>query len=120
MRLDDGPNPQEKTAFLPSLKGAMDSAVITQFLRQLVPLGSAPQPINDAIEHLSGVCSFATSVFGGVHFEYDGFYHFPQLVRDFPDSAQHFLLLHIRLSSPSFWRKHISISSFVQRFEIIT
>jgi hypothetical protein len=73
----------------------MDSAVITQFLGQLVPLGSAPQAVDDAIEHLSGVGSFATGSFGRVHLKYDGFYHFPQLVRHLPDRVQSFLLLHI-------------------------
>ena len=72
----------------------MDGAVITQFLRQPVPLGSASHPVNHPIEHLSRVCSFATGVFGRVHLIDDRFYHFPQLVRDFPDSVQSLLLLH--------------------------
>ena len=45
IRLDECPNPQKKTTTFPSLKGAMDSVVIVEFLRQPVPLCPASHPV---------------------------------------------------------------------------
>jgi len=47
------PQAREEVEFDPALQGAMNRAIITKFLRQMIPLTSGTQTINDVTEDLA-------------------------------------------------------------------
>ena len=83
----DSPHSAQDTQFHPPLKGAMDGAVVPKLSRQSVPLASAAQPEDDAVEHLSGTSPLAASGLGRVFLQDDRLDQFPKLVRHFPDGS---------------------------------
>lgn len=72
----------------------MDGAVVSELLGQVIPLATAPHPINDAIEHPSRINSFAARELGRVYFQNYRPDLFPEVVRHLPDSIQNFAVPH--------------------------
>ena len=99
--LDPFPNAGVQPNALPPLKGAVDRAVVSERLGQLVPLASRAQPKDDPVEHLPGVCSLTSPVFRRVKLPDQRLDLLPKVVRYFPNGVQVPLLLHG--SAPRKW-----------------
>ena len=75
-------------------------AVVPKLFRPSVPLATAAQAEDDAIEHLSGVSALAAPGLGRVFLQDDRLDAFPKLVRYFPDGLQRLLFPHVAPLDP--------------------
>ena len=99
------PHSVQDTRLHPPLKGAMNGAVVPKLFRQSVPLASAAQPEDDAVEHLPWVSALAAPGLGRVFLQDDRFDAFPKARPALPRWS---LASLVSPCGPSrcFWRNH--------------
>jgi hypothetical protein len=89
----DGPDPGEDAVAAPPLEPAVDRAIVTEPLGQLVPLASGPEAEDDAVEGRSKVDARPAAVALGRRrsvLQEDRLDPSPEAVIDFPDGLQRF------------------------------
>jgi hypothetical protein len=82
------PNLVEQAALRPSLKSAMNRAVVRKIPGQLIPLAAASHAKDDRIQRTPRVDAFSPRVFGRIEFPDHWFYVVPQFFRHVPNCWQ--------------------------------
>jgi hypothetical protein len=70
--------------------------VVPELLRQVVPLATGPEAVDDAVQRPPGINTGPPPAAWRVQFFQYLFYFSPQLIRDFPDRVKMVLLIHKR------------------------
>ena len=72
----------------PSLKCAMDRAIIWKCLRELIPLASTSHPEDNGIQCCSWINAFPSTPLGRIVLGKQGSHHHPQFIRNMPYRGQ--------------------------------
>jgi hypothetical protein len=83
------PNLNEDTALHPELKPAMYARVVAELPGQSIPLATAAQLINNAVEALPPIDHLAAGFLARPELLQDRFDQRPQAIVDFPNRVQH-------------------------------
>ena len=82
----NSPDAFQHSKLHPALEGPVDSAVVSQFPGQTVPLAATAHPEDDAVQHPPGVGAFAPRTPGRVHIQDHRVNLLPQMVGNLPDA----------------------------------
>ena len=107
------------TPAYPTLESAVDGAVTTQFLGQMVPLAAATHSKDNPVEHLPLVGTPAPGGFGRVRRKEHRLDFLPQIIRYFPNGLQRSLFLHLPLLH-TFGGSINKVSKYIRGFGIVT
>ena len=90
----NSPDALQHSKLHPALEGPVDSAVVSQFPGQTVPLAATAHPEDDAVQHPPGVGAFAPRTLGRVLSKITGVNLLPEMVGNLPNRRQSFVLSH--------------------------
>ncbi len=81
----DGPQNIEDALLFPAHKGAIDRRAVAKLQREMVPLAACPQAVDDAVERMASISTWATHAVRWIINGQDFLDQFPEWVGSVPD-----------------------------------